>query len=111
MAGALWLVDAGLVLVSMPLASVARISVQTVIVSAAVAVAFVLAGLLMLRIAGKARDVCRLQPLASLEAPLADAMRGLLTGLILAGAALDVILVLVTVGLLGRIGEGFAIFG
>lgn len=110
-AGALCLANAALVLASMPLAEQARIAEQTVIVSAVVAIAFVLTGLLVLKIAGRMLEIHRLQPPAAAAPALADAMRGLLTSLIVAGIALDAILGLVAVAFLSRIGQGFAIFG
>ena len=111
MAGALCLLNAGLVLASMPLARRVSIAVQTGIVSTVVALAFVSAGILVLRIASQVSAVGRLQPPETTAPTLAHSMRGLLTSLIIAGTVLDAILGLVAVGLLARIGAGFSIFG
>lgn len=110
-AGGLCFVNAGLVLASMPLATIERVSQQTVTVSVIVAIVLVAAGFLVLRIASQVLAVHRSQLRESMASTIADPLQGLLASLILAGVALDAILGLVVVALLGRIGEGFAIFG
>ena len=103
--------DASLVMASLPLAHRARISEQAVIVSAIVAIAFVLVGLLVFRIAGQVSTLCLLRPPETGLPTLAAQLRGLLTSLVWAGLMFGAILGLVTLGLLSRIGEGFAVFG
>lgn len=110
-AGGLCFVNAGLVFASMPLATIARISQQTVTVSAIVGIVLAAAGLLVLRIASQVLAVYRSQPREPMGPTIAGPLRGLLTSLILAGIALDAILGLVAVAFLSRIREGFAIFG
>ncbi len=112
-AGVLCMANAALVMISMPLARQMAISGSTVAVSTIVAFAFALAGLLALRIARQVSALDQVQlnlpePVASHHAGL---MRRLLTSLLLAGAAFATIIGLSSLGLLGRIREGFAIFG
>lgn len=108
---ALCLLDAGLIVASLILADHVRISRQAVIVSLIVASAFLLAGLLVLRIAGQVSKICILQPPEGTVPALTDVLRGLLVSLITAGLWFAAIMGLVAVGFLSRIGEGFAIFG
>lgn len=103
--------NACLVLASLWLADRAPVSEQAVIVSVIVAIAFFSAGWLVLRISSQFANLClRVPPefpRSDLEAPL----RGLLISLLTAGLVFAAITGLMTVAIVSRIGEGFAVFG
>lgn len=110
-AGVLCLLNGALVMVSMPLARQSAISAMTTTISTIVTAVFAMAALLVFRIANQVSDVGQLvlsEPVAGTDA---DLMRRLLTSLMIASTAFATIMGLFVVVFVGRIGEGFAIFG
>ncbi len=110
-AGVLCLANGVLVLFSMQLARQAAISATTTTVSIIVAAIFVLAALLALRIANQVSAIGQQQLPEPMAAKHAEPMRRLVTSLLLAGTAFSAVMGLLMVALLGRIGQGLAIFG
>lgn len=103
--------NACLVLASLGLADRAPVSEQAVIVSIIVAIAFFSAGWLVLRISSQVSNLCLQVPPEFSRSVLATHLRGLLISLLTAVLVFAVITGLMTVGIVSRIGEGFAVFG
>ncbi len=105
------LFDAVLIPLSLVLADHPGLSDPALIASVSIAPLFLVIGYAAYRISNNVQSVCRLLDEGRFNSELSNNMRGLMTYLIVAGLILSAAMGMIALAFIGRINEGFAIFG